>query len=60
MITDERKGELMADLEHSVNKYLDKQWIIESAIDNLTEDQEEKAFLHSTNSYFAVMLREEL
>lgn len=59
MITDERKGELIAELEYSVNRHLEKQWIIAEAIDNLTDDQEEKFFLNSANSYFAVMLPED-
>lgn len=59
MITDERKGELMADLEAYVNRYLDKQWIISEAVDCVVEDDEEAAFLNSTNYYFAVMLPEE-
>lgn len=59
MITDERKGILMADLEYSINRYLDKQWIVEEAIDNITEDKEEAIFLRSLNWYFAAMLPEE-
>lgn len=58
MITDERKGELMADLEASINRYLDKQWVIADAIDNLTENEEETRFLHTCDNYFAVMLSE--
>lgn len=59
MITDERKGEIIADLEYSVNKYLDRQWVVEQAIDNLTDNQEERRFLNSANKYFAVMLPED-
>ena len=56
MITDERKGELMADLEYNVNRHLDKQWVIAEQINYLTEDTDERKFLHSCNNYFAVML----
>jgi hypothetical protein len=59
MITDERKGELLADLEYSVNRYLDKQWVISTAIDNLTENEDEAEFLNSCPAYFSVMLPEE-
>lgn len=56
MISEERQGELMADFEYNINRHLDKQWIIAETINYLTEDKEERQFLHSTNHYFAVLL----
>ena len=59
MITDERKGELLADLEQYINRYLDKQWVVAEAIDSIVEDKEEAQFLHTCNYYFAAMLPED-
>lgn len=54
MITDERKSELIADLEDSINRYLDKQWLVSDTISSLTNDKEEDKFLESLNYYFLV------
>jgi len=59
MITNERKGELMAEFEYSVNRYLDKQWVISDIISNIAEDEEETRFMNNLNYYFAVLLPEE-
>ena len=57
MISEERQGELMAGLEYSVNKYLDRQGIVEEAIEGTAcIDGEEEEFLRSCFSYFSVML----
>lgn len=54
MITDERKTELIADFEYSINRYLDKQWVVPETIDNIVNDEEENNFLSSLNYYFLV------
>lgn len=59
MITDERKGELMAEFEYSVNRYLDKQWVISDVISSIAEDDEEAQFMNSLNYYFAILLPED-
>lgn len=52
MITDERKTELIADFEYSINRYLDKQWVVSETIDAIANDEEENNFLSSLNYYF--------
>ncbi|UZS00959.1 hypothetical protein [Pseudomonas phage vB_PsaM_M1] len=59
MITDERKGELMANLEYTVNKFLDKSDTVSDAIRSESENEEEKQFLYDCFSYFSVMLPED-
>ena len=58
MITEERKGELMSNLEYSVQRFLDKQGIIDMAIEGEGVNGEEEEFLRSCLSYFAVELPE--
>lgn len=58
MISEERQGELMADLEYSVNKYLNNQGILDIAIGDGCNTGEEEEFLRSCFSYFSVMLPE--
>lgn len=55
MISEERQGELMADLEYSVNKYLNNQGVLD-AIGDGCNTWEEEEFLRSCFSYFSVML----
>lgn len=59
MITEERKGELMADLEYSVQRLLDRGSIISDAIWSVSETEEEKQFLDDCVSYFSVLLPED-
>lgn len=59
MITEERKGELMADLEYSVQRLLDRGSIISDAIWSVSETEEEKQFLDGCVSYFSVLLPED-
>lgn len=59
MITEERKGELMADLEYSVQRLLDRGSIISDAIWSVSETEEEKQFLDDCVSYFSVILPED-
>ena len=59
MITEERKGELMADLEYSVQRLLDRGSIISDAIWSVSETEEEKQFLDDCFSYFSVLLPED-
>ena len=54
MITDERKTELIADLEYSINRYLDKQWVVSETIHCIANDEDENKFLKSLNYYFLV------
>ncbi|MGL5013023.1 MAG: hypothetical protein ACRC6V_01875 [Bacteroidales bacterium] len=54
MITDERKSELIADLEYSINRYLDKQGLVSDAISSITNDKEEDKFLESLRYRFSV------
>lgn len=58
MISEERQGELMADLEYSVNKYLNNQGILDIVIGDGCNTWEEEEFLRSCFSYFFVMLPE--
>lgn len=53
-ISEERKQELLQDLENYINRYLDKQWVVGEAIDLLGEDGPEKRFLHARNYEFKV------
>ena len=53
-ISDERKTELVQDLEDYINRYLDKQWVIGEAIGLLGMDGSEKRFLQSKNYEFKV------
>lgn len=54
MITDERKGELIADFEYYINRYLDKQWLVSDTIGSVANDEEENKFLSNLNYYFLV------
>lgn len=59
MLTEERKAELVADLEYAVNKYLDKKWIVSEACSDIAEDEEEKEFLQELNGYFEIQYKGE-
>ena len=54
MITDERKSELIVDFECSINRYLDKQWLVSDTISSVANDEEENKFLSNLNYYFLV------
>lgn len=54
MLSEERKKELVADLEYAVNKYLDKQWIVSEASSNIAQNEEEKVFLQKLDGYFEI------
>lgn len=56
MISEGRQGELMANLEYAVNKYLNRQCIVDDVIETDCIDKEEEEFLRSCFSYFSVML----
>lgn len=54
MITDERKSELIVDFEYSINRYLDKQWLVSDTISSIANDEEENEFLSNLNYHFLV------
>ena len=54
MITDERKSKLIVDFECSINRYLDKQWLVSDTISSVANDEEENKFLSNLNYYFLV------
>lgn len=54
MITDERKSELIVDFEYSINRYLDKQWLVSDTISSIANDEEDNKFLSNLNYYFLV------
>lgn len=41
------KEELKAELIYYIERYLDKQCVVEDIINNITYDQEERIYLHS-------------
>lgn len=59
MISGERKSELMCQLEHSINHYLDRQWVVSDTILSIAGDREETDFMNNLNYYFVVLLPED-
>lgn len=54
MISDQRKIDLVTELEYTANRYIDKQWLIDTWSNWVSETAEEQAYLNSLNYNFAV------
>lgn len=48
-ISHERKLELVNSVAYSIERYIDKKWIIFDAIDNVADNAEEREFLLGCN-----------
>lgn len=55
MLTEERKAQIIAEVEYSVNKHLSKQDIVNEAIYGGNYDGEEEEFLRECNWWFEMV-----
>lgn len=53
-LTEERKLELASELEQSINRFIDKQWIISDHASCIAETEEEELFLNTVGYNFVV------
>ncbi len=54
MQTEERKQELIYQLEHDINKQISKQSLVYYSIENIAENEEEQEFLEELDYSFSV------
>lgn len=55
MISEERKDELVSNLQYYVERFLSKNGITCNIIEDITENEEEEDFLHSCIKNFEVI-----
>lgn len=59
MLTEERKQQIIADIEGVINDWLDKQGIIEEVKYNLFKSEEEYRFMKSIDGAFSIFKESE-
>lgn len=52
MISEQRKIDLVTELEYTVNRYIDKQWLVDTWSSWICETTEEQEYLNSLNYNF--------